>query len=181
MTAEDSTLLYLFGLPAAGKNFVGTVLADTFGYTFYDGDLDLPEAMRAAVRDGQPFTDDMRDEFYATIIDRIGELRTEHAELAFGQATFKERHRQQIAEAYPDVIFVLIEATDDVRMERLSRGNNPVTIDYARRIASFFEPPQHAHYTIYNNFDRPFVVSQLELMLSSIALAQTANLPANKR
>ncbi len=76
MTAEDSTLLYLFGLPAAGKNFVGTVLADTFGYTFYDGDLDLPKAMREAVRDGRPFTDEMRDEFYATIIDRIGELQT---------------------------------------------------------------------------------------------------------
>ncbi len=66
-------------------------------------------------------------------------------------------------------------------MERLSRGNNPVTIDYAQRIASFFEPPQHPHYTIYNNFDRPFVVSQLDLMLSSIALAQTANTPIDGR
>lgn len=172
INSEDSNLLYLFGLPAAGKNFVGGVLAETFGYTFYDGDLDLPEAMRSAVRDGRPFTEEMRDEFYSLVVVRIGELREEHARLAFGQATFKERHRQQIAEAHPDAVFVLIEATEEVRMERLARGNNPVTIDYARRIASFFEPPQHAHYTIYNNFDTTFVVSQLELMLARISLAQ---------
>lgn len=172
MTADNSTFLYLFGLPAAGKNFVGRALADTFSYTFHDGDLDLPETMRAAVREGRPFTDEMRDAYYTAIVERIGELRTENTRLAFGQATFKERHRQQIAAAYPDVIFVLIEATEELRMERLARGNNPVTIDYARRIASFFEPPQHAHYTIYNNFDTAFVISQLELMMASINLTQ---------
>lgn len=178
MTAEDSTLLYLFGLPAAGKNFVGGVLADEFGYAFYDGDLDLPEAMRKAVREGRPFTDEMRDEFYAAIIIRIGDLRQEYSKLAFGQATFKERHRQQIAEAYPDIIFVLIEATEEVRMERLARGNNPVTIEYAQRIASFFEPPQHPHYTIYNNFDTDFVINQLELMLVNISLTQASRRPS---
>ena len=38
--------LYLFGLPAAGKNYVGQVLAEEFGYTFYDGDLDCRRGRR---------------------------------------------------------------------------------------------------------------------------------------
>ena len=67
--------LYLFGLPAAGKNYVGQVLADEFGYTFYDGDLDLTDELRHAVRDGRPFTDPMRDRFYTALVERIAALR----------------------------------------------------------------------------------------------------------
>jgi gluconate kinase len=161
-------LIYLFGLPAAGKNYVGGVLAEEFGYTFYDGDLDLTPEMRAAVRDERPFTNEMRDRFYAALVERIAALRREHPYLAFGQATFKERHRRLIADAFPDVNFVLVEAEEDVRLARLARGDNPVTVEYARRIAAFFEPPQHPHYVITNNNGRRDVVLQLALLLAAL-------------
>lgn len=115
-------LIYLFGLPAAGKNYVGRVLAEEFGYTFYDGDLDLTPEMRDAVREERPFTAGMRDRYYAILIDRIAELRAGFPDLAFGQATFKEHHRQLVQSAFPDVVFVLVEASAVVRAERLSRG-----------------------------------------------------------
>lgn len=164
-------LIYLFGLPAAGKNYVGEVLAEAFGYTFYDGDRDLTPEMRDAVRDGRPFSDAMRDRFYTTLIERIAELRRRHADLAFCQATFKERHRRLIADAFPDVVFVLVEADEAVRAARLARGGNPVTVEYARRIAAFFEPPAHAHFVIENNGGRAEVVRQLTSLLADLALA----------
>ncbi|HOU41452.1 MAG TPA: AAA family ATPase [Promineifilum sp.] len=164
-------LLYLFGLPAAGKNYVGQVLADTFGYTFYDGDLDLTEELRDAVRQERPFTDTMRDRFYAVLIERIAALRREYTDLAFGQATFKERHRALVAEAFPDVVFVLVEAAEEVRLARLARGGNPVTVDYARQIAAFFEPPRHAHFVIRNEGGRAEIVAQLERLLATLAVA----------
>lgn len=163
-------LIYLFGLPAAGKNYVGEVLAAEFGYTFYDGDLDLTPEMRDAVRDQRPFTDAMRDRFYSLLVSRIAELRCDHDDLAFCQATFKERHRRQIAEAFPDTVFVLVTADDEVRAARLSRGN-PVTIEYARQIAAFFEPPGHAHFVITNNGGRGEVVRQLANLLEILSLA----------
>lgn len=162
-------LIYLFGLPAAGKNYVGQVLADEFGYTFYDGDLDLTPEMRDAVREGRPFTEAMRDRFYTLLIDRITELRPAHPDLAFCQATFKEHHRERIAAAHPDVIFVLVEADEAVRVARLSRGNNPVTVEYARLIAAFFEPPRHPHFVITNNEERDDVVRQLAALLDRLA------------
>jgi len=162
-------LIYLFGLPAAGKNYVGRVLAETFGYTFYDGDLDLTPEMRDAVREERPFTDEMRDRFYAALATRIAELRAEHADLAFCQATFKERHRALIADAFPEVVFVLVEADEPVRMARLAEGNNPVTVEYARRIAGFFEPPRHPHFIITNNNDRRDVERQLAALLAWLA------------
>jgi len=158
--------LYLFGLPAAGKNYVGQVLADEFGYTFYDGDLDLTDELRDAVRDGRPFTDAMRDRFYDTLVQRIAELRRDHADLAFCQATFKERHREQMAAAFPDVVFVLVAADEAVRLARLARGGNPVTVEYAQRIAAFFEPPTHAHFVIRNEGGREEVVGQLRRLLA---------------
>lgn len=158
-------LIYLFGLPAAGKNYVGRILAEEFDYTFYDGDLDLTPEMRDAVREERPFTDAMRDRFYGLLIDRIGILIEEYPELAFCQATFKERHRERITAAFPDVVFVLVEAEEHVRMERLTRGGNPVTVDYARQIAGFFERPRHPHFIITNNEGRKDVVRQLAALL----------------
>ncbi|MEZ4517842.1 MAG: shikimate kinase [Chloroflexota bacterium] len=162
-------LIYLFGLSAAGKNYVGRVLEETFGFTFYDGDLDLTEEMRDAVRTQQPFTEEMRDRYYTVIVERITELRQDNRFLAFGQATFKERHRQQILAAHPDTVFVLISADLSIRMERLQRGNNPVTAEYARFIDQFFEPPQHPVCTIHNSGTRSDVADQCLYLLSDLA------------
>jgi gluconate kinase len=162
-------LIYLFGLPAAGKNYVGQVLADAFGFTFYDGDLDLTPEMRDAVREERPFSDAMRDRFYAALIERIAILREEYTALAFCQATFKERHRRQIAAAFPDVVFVWVVADEATRLARLARGDNPVTVEYARRIAAFFEPPVHPHYIIVNEGGREEVVDQLAELLFELS------------
>lgn len=159
-------LIYLFGLPAAGKNYVARILADEFGYTFYDGDLDLTPEMRDAVREERPFTEEMRDRFYGVLVDRIKKLRVENPDLAFCQATFKERHREHVIAAFPDVVFVLVEAGEAVRMDRLSHGGNPVTVEYARRIAGFFEPPRHPHFIISNNAGREDVIRQLDALLN---------------
>ena len=170
LSLELSVFLYLFGLPAAGKNYVGQVLADTFGYTFYDGDLDLTDELRHAVRDERPFTDPMRDRFYTVLIERIAALRRDHLDLAFGQATFKERHRAQIAAAFPDVVFVLVAADEAVRLARLAHGGNPVPVHYAQRIAAFFDPPQHPHFIIHNEGGREEVVEQLRRFLNWLEL-----------
>ena len=164
-------LIYLFGLPAAGKNYVGRVLAEEFGYTFYDGDLDLTPEMRDAVREERPFTAGMRDRYYAILIDRIAELRAGSPDLAFGQATFKEHHRQLVQSAFPDVVFVLVEASAVERAERLSRGRNPVTVEYARRIDGLFERPRHPHFIITNNDGREEIVRQLAGLLAWLSPA----------
>lgn len=164
--ASGTMLIYLFGRAAAGKNFVGRIMAEEFGYFFYDGDQDLTDEMRAAMREGRPFTDGMRDRFYAIVIERIAELRATHPLLAFGQATFKEQHRELIAAAFPDIVFVLVEAELEARMERLARGGNPVSAGYAQMIDAFFEPPRHPHFVIRNDGGRDDVARQLAALLS---------------
>ncbi len=166
MNDDSPLLIYLFGLPAAGKNYVGRVLEESFGFIFYDGDLDLTPEMRDAVREERPFTEGMRDRFYRLLVGRVTELHTQHPRLAFGQATFKEHHRELMREAFPDVVFVLVEAEAEVRAERLARGGNPVTVEYARLIDGLFERPQHPHFIITNNEGREDVVRQLAALLA---------------
>ena len=161
--------VYFFGLPAAGKNYAGRVMAKEFGYTFYDGDLDLTLEMRDAMREKRPFTEAMRNRFYTLLIKRISELRSEHVHLAFCQATFKEHHRDMIARTFSDVAFVLVEATPEVRASRLAQGGNPVTLDYAQRIDALFESPRHPHFIITNNDGREDIVRQLAALLNWFA------------
>ena len=108
----------------------------------------------------------IRDSFYTALVERIAALRRDHPDLAFCQATFKERHRAQIAAAFPDVVYVLVQADEAVRLARLAHGGNPVTVAYAQRIAAFFEPPQHPHVIIRNEGGRDEVVEQLWRLLA---------------
>ncbi len=57
-------LLIVFGLPGAGKTYVGKLLKDEFGFYFYDGDRDLTDEMRQALKEKKLFNDSMRDVFF---------------------------------------------------------------------------------------------------------------------
>ncbi|MBK7217125.1 MAG: hypothetical protein IPH95_08755 [Candidatus Promineofilum sp.] len=61
---------------------------------------------------------------------------------------------------------MLVEADEAVRLARLAHGGNPVTVEYAQRIAAFFEPPQHPHFVIRNDGGREEVVAQLRSLLA---------------
>lgn len=162
----QTMLLYLFGLPAAGKNYVGEILAEDFGFHFHDADHDLTAEMREAIRLGRPFTEAMRDRFYELVIERIEELTAAYPNVAVAQATFKEKHRNRILERFPEAVMVLVEADEAVRIERLQRGNNLITADYARQIARHYEPPTCDCEVLVNNGGRAAVVEQLTALLN---------------
>src|SRR5688572_15751898 len=134
-------LLVLFGVPGAGKSYVGHILQDSFGFTFHDADHDLPDDVRHALANKLPVTDDMRDRFFARVIASTARLRamleTPSDEspqdsdsplpegeglgvrvrpcerLVIAQAFMKERHRRLILDHFPDAQFVLIETEPD--------------------------------------------------------------------
>jgi len=49
-------VLFLFGPPGSGKNFVGELLAAHFGFSFFDADLWLPKELRATLAQGRAFS-----------------------------------------------------------------------------------------------------------------------------
>jgi gluconokinase len=134
-------LLFLFGLAGAGKTFCGTLLAERLGYYCYDLDADCTPAMREAIAQGLPFSDAMRDEFFAIVCERIAELHVKHPRMIVMQAAYKQRHRDLVKGHFPELEMVWIDAPDELICDRLQARGDAVNADYATTIRSNFEAP----------------------------------------
>lgn len=153
-------------MPGAGKTYVGRVLAGAFHFHFRDVDQDLPNAMRLAIIHKQPVTDAMRDEFFARVIAITRDLRAIHPRVAIANTILKNRHRQQIADAFPDAQFLLVDSEPDLIAERFAvRGKYMIDLDDARRMAAAFEPPTLPHHVLRNVDGRASVIDQLRALL----------------
>lgn len=160
-------LLILFGLPGSGKNYVGRILAEDFGFHFHDADDDLPTDMREAIIHHQIATDDMRDRHLFAIAETIRRLQVGHENLAVAGAFFKARNRRWLTEQFPDLIWVLVETTPEIQHQRLSRRHNHLAdAAYAAQIAAQFEPPHRPHFTLNNTAGHDEVQIQLMEIIS---------------
>ena len=166
-------LLILFGLLGSGKNFVGEILRADYGFFFYDADTDIPPEMAEAIQHERIVPDAARDRFFVRVIEHLRELRQHEDRLTGAQALYREKHRQLIQTAFPDAQFILVESNPDLIARRLShRQTGVVSIEYARKIAPLFEPPQVEHFRIDNTGDRETVKVQLDRILDTISTAE---------
>ncbi len=144
-------LFILFGLPGAGKTYVGTVFEKDFGFFMYDGDNELPKDMDIAIQTQAVVTDEMRDRFFKKIISRIHLLQKNHP-LVITQTFLKEKYRAWVLDEISDVQFVLIQTRTSIREARLTaRTEYPLDVEYARKMVQNFEEPQIPHFVIDNN------------------------------
>lgn len=155
-------LLILFGTPGVGKNYVGRMLQDEFGFHFYDADIDLTPEMTEAIHRGELFTDEMRWQFYNIVNSRIHDLQKQYPRIAVAQALAKEKNRIQIMHEHPIAQFVLIHAQEDCIYERLCSRNDWVSPEFARKVQQAFEWPRIDYYSIENNHGYEEVFNQLK-------------------
>ncbi len=94
------SLIVVFGLPGSGKTFVGRVFEKYFGYYSYDGDNDLTEEMKVAIKTKTVFTDQMRDVFFEKLIGNIQELKFKHKKLIIAQTFIKEKYRVDLLKKF---------------------------------------------------------------------------------
>ena len=146
-------LLIFFGLPGAGKTYAARVAARAFDLRFHDGDDDLPASMIEAIAASRPITDAQRDEFFARLIAHVRALRAEGHPLAVAQTFIKEKYRRRLLDSFPEARFILVEASDDTREHRLAHRSTGAHLepDYARRMATLFEPPVIPHAVLRND------------------------------
>lgn len=160
-------IIILFGLPGAGKTYVGKLLHKHFGFTFYDGDHDVTDAIKAAIETKTPFTDEMRDEFFLKLFHSMDRLSKQHENLAVAQTFIKERFRLQALERFPDARFILVKTKSSIREERLEgRVEMHLEKNYARQMVRNFDHPQIEHSILNNNEEgEAELVERLEKIL----------------
>ena len=156
------SLIILFGLPGAGKTYVGRLFEKYFDYYFYEGDRDLTEEMKEAIKTKTVFTDQMRDVFFERLIKKIQNLlalsevegKSKYKKLAVSQTFIKDKYRLQLIKKIPETKFVLIETKKEIREKRLmERTEYPLDLEYARIMETNFEKPEIDHRVIINDED----------------------------
>lgn len=158
-------LIILFGLAGSGKNFVGEILANHFGYYFWDADAILPVNMQDSIKQKKAFTQTMRDEFTQALIKKIHELFITHKKLVIAQALYKECNREMIQNEFPDAIFILVKADPKIISHRIKNRKSVVDEEYAKKIQSNFEMPLLKHNVIDNNSDENAILLQLNKVI----------------
>ena len=157
-------IIILFGLSGAGKNFVGEVLVEHFGYYFWDGDAAVPAKMQRAIQKKLPITQVMRNQMTKKLMEHIVKLQKNDRKLVVAQALYKEENREQILKQFPYAQFIHVQATDQHIHQRLvARGN--LDLDYAQTLKKNFEPPLVPHKNIINNDNAENIVLQWQQIL----------------
>lgn len=158
----------LFGLPGAGKTFIGGVFREEFGFYFHDADLDLPREMKLAIQAKDSITENMTDIFFKEIVKSIKKLKTKHNKIIVAQAFFKEKYRKYFLNEFPEAKFILIDTSTHIREDRLvKRTDYPLDLEYARKMYPYFEKPSMNYEKIHNDLDKAADVKrQIKAILS---------------
>ena len=179
-TRAEPLLLYLFGKPGAGKNYVGEQLAAHCGFHFHDADNWLPADLLATLQRGETFSSEQRDRYYSIVCDRTAALMREAVarsgssapRIAVAQATFKNRHRELVRARLPSARLCWVKASDASVARRLRRqrgaaaaaassqdasaaiadGSAAADAEWCRKFSQGFEVPTHEH-VVYINDD----------------------------
>lgn len=163
------SLIILFGLPGTGKTYVGKIFEKYFNYHFYDGDNDLTEEIKQAIKVQRVFTDRMRDVFFNRLIKQIQKLAAKHKQLVVAQTFIKEKYRLQLIKVIPETKFVLVETKKEIREKRLiDRVDYPLDLEYARTMERNFEEPKINYLVINNNDGIKNIKKQIDSLLRNI-------------
>ena len=163
LSGAPSTL-FLFGLAGSGKSFVGDLIGELCQWHIYHADDDLTDKMKLALKRQQPFTDSMRDEFFAIIIKKILYLQTLYKRLVITQAVYKERHRMLLRASIADMDLVMVDADDATIIKRLQKRSDGIGQQSAAALRDDFERPSDDTKRILNNSDCCDIICQLNLL-----------------
>lgn len=167
----------VFGLPGAGKTFVGEIMQKYFDFFHYDGDQDMPEKLKTAIKKQELITDDLRDEFFNKLIASIKLLKTKYKKIVISQTFIKEKYRNKFLKQIPEIKFILVQTDTIIREKRLLQNKVfQLDIEYWRKMCAIFEEPKVDYTIIYNDHDGEENVKE---QLHQIIL--TSSLPAMLR
>lgn len=144
----------VFGLPGAGKTFVGKLMQKYFGFYLYDDDgaRDMPQEMKDAVVNGT-VTDELRDIFFNNLIESVKQLTSKYEKIIVPQTLIKEKYRELFLKEFPTVKFIYVQTNTATREKRLLERKEGFQLDLTiwRKMAEIFENPQIECATVVNN------------------------------
>ena len=114
--------IILMGVSGSGKSVIGQKLAQRLGGTFDDGDDFHPAANKAKMSTGTPLTDEDRWPWYATLRQRILDMRGKTLAHIVGCSALKPIYRDRLRgdDDASQIVFVLLDGSRELITERMA-------------------------------------------------------------
>jgi shikimate kinase len=156
-------IVIIFGLAASGKTYVGQVVNRYFDLHFEDADQWLSRDMKEYINEKKVFTLGMLENLTSSIIANIERLISENKNVVISQALYREKNRDTIKQHFSsqDLVFLQVDASDEVIYQRLVQRGDCVLPDYAASMRQFFQPMKEAKVIDNNQFGEKSIVEQL--------------------
>lgn len=155
------SVLFLFGLSGAGKSFVGDVIGAHHEWFVYHADDDLTDEMHQVIAAKQPFTEEMRDQFFCRIVDKINYYRAIYPRLVITQGAYKKKHRDYIRQHVSNIDMIYVTTSDRLIHQRLEYRTNGISNASAEAIKHIFEIPDESVKKLHNVDGKDEIIQQL--------------------
>lgn len=160
VVGQESPVLFLFGLSGAGKSWVGDLISAHTGWPVYHADADITEQMRQALAEARPFTDNMRDDYFARLPGYIASHRLTGLPLIVTQGAYKRKHRDWLGRQVGGLLPIWVDAPPDLIIQRLEQRGQGIRAASAAALFSDFEAPPAGSRRIVNDGDKNRVLQQ---------------------
>ena len=156
-------IIVVFGLAASGKTYIGKILNKYFYFYHEDADLWLSTDMKEYISKKKNFTLNMLEGFTSNIITNIEKLKGKHSNVIISQALYRKKNRDMIQEhfASKDLMFLQVEASDEMIHQRLVKRGDWVLPGYAASMRQFFQPMENVDIINNNQFGEDSIIEQL--------------------
>ena len=111
------------------------------GWPVYHADVDITGEMRQALAQAKPFTDSMRDDFFARLPEYIEAHRQADLPLIVTQGAYKQKHRDLLAAHVPGLVPVWVDAPPALILQRLEQRGQGIRAASAAALSKDFEVP----------------------------------------
>ncbi|MBV1914215.1 MAG: hypothetical protein KUG72_02450 [Pseudomonadales bacterium] len=167
------SIIFLFGLSGAGKSYVGNLIGELDDWYVYHADDDLTDEMLLALKEQRPFTESMRDDFFPVVAQRLLALSRKHKRIVVTQGVYKQRHRDYMMTAIPEMEMLCVDASNPFIEQRLGNRAKGISNASAEALRRDFELPDRETKVITNQSGPSEVVQQLNDYYSRSQIKRT--------
>jgi len=163
-------IIFLFGLPGVGKNFLGDLISKKYGLPFYDGDNEMGAEAKKLISEGKIIPQKLRDEYFQKIIYNMLLLKDTSKVSIVVQTLAKEENRKQLLDIFKDDIkFVFLTADKQTILRRLkARKNHIVKPEYLETVITYYEDPDIPHIAIDTGKGLSYIFQEMDKIIAPL-------------
>lgn len=160
-------IIVVFGLAASGKTYVGKVINKYFNFYHEDADQWLSGDMKQYVSEKKVFTLGMLEDLTSNIIANIERLSAKYDNIVISQALYRDKNRKTIQKHFASqgLMFIHVEASDEVIYQRLVERGDWIMPEYASSMRKFFQPMEDSVIINNDKFGEESIIKQLKEIL----------------